>query len=82
MTQSVSNLPFWIKLEFLRNLTELPQTQTMVSSPNYLSVVVMLLHILMDVETQLSCARTFLEKERLIHNDLFKVSKDMARDVQ
>lgn len=50
--------------EFLALLSKLRQPQ----SPHYLSVLVSLLHLMTDLETQLAIARTTLEQERLIHN--------------
>ncbi|MFX1283116.1 MAG: hypothetical protein ACFFB5_05645 [Promethearchaeota archaeon] len=77
-----TSLGYWVQelqgtlQEFLQFLTDLYQIQTIPAFPDYLSVVDTLLHILTDVETQLSYALAALERERLIHYYTFMKSKD------
>ena len=78
-TSSVEELQTVIH-EFLALLSELNHPQAIPPITNYLSLIASLLHIMTDLETQLSIARTTLERERLIHNDLLMMSKDMVGD--
>lgn len=57
--------------EFLALLSEFNHLQTLTTTTTtYLSLIQSLLHIMTDLETQLSIARETLERERLINNDM------------
>lgn len=54
--------------EFLALLSELIQTQTITTTNR--SLIQSLLHIMTDLETQLSIVQIKLEREHLINNDI------------
>ena len=57
--------------EFLALLTELNHPQNLTNTTTtYQSLVQSLLHIMTDLETQLTIARVTLERERLINNEM------------
>lgn len=64
--------------EFLALLTELNHPQTLTTTTTtYLSLVQSLLHIMTDLETQLTMARETLERERLINNEILITYSDL-----
>ncbi|MHA2245402.1 MAG: hypothetical protein ACXADY_10590 [Candidatus Hodarchaeales archaeon] len=58
--------------EFLALLSELNHQQTLSTATTsyHLSLIQSLLHMITDLETQLSIARETLERERLINNNI------------
>ena len=68
-----------VSYELLALLAELIQTQNFPTDAEYLSLIDSTLHLMTDLETQLTLARTALESERLIQNirdELFQESQE------
>ena len=64
--------------EFLALLSEInhPQQILTTTTTNYLPLIQSILHIMTDLETQLSIARETLERERLINNEILITHSD------